>query len=212
MTLTRNQKRAQARQQCREALAAHIHERLGFTVPPQRVRLKPSVEDGYMQDKEYLLDTNLGNGTVGRYQDIQQQLGSSFEAVTPQRQQSIGAVTTSNIESLLLLAGQGNGTANLYEQPKNQQPGSASFTETIRRLEQEKQDLAVELERARARSEELLSKDREWQAKACCLQQELEECKSSVDQLSLELVWAKDRIHCSHERLAGFPVVERGQN
>jgi hypothetical protein len=41
-----------------------------------------------LQGKEYLLDKNLGNGTVGRYEDIMKQIGSSFEAVAPQRQQS----------------------------------------------------------------------------------------------------------------------------
>lgn len=59
------------------------------------MRLQPSVEDGYawsvLQGKEYLLDTNLGNGTVGRYQDIRQQLGPSLEAVAPERLQPKGA-------------------------------------------------------------------------------------------------------------------------
>jgi hypothetical protein len=64
------------------------------------VRLQPSPEDGYawavLEGKKYLLATNLGNGTVGRYQDIRQSLGLSLEAVTPQCQQPEGPGTTSN--------------------------------------------------------------------------------------------------------------------
>jgi hypothetical protein len=51
-----------------------------------------------LEGKGYLLATNLGNGTVGRYQDIQQSLSLSLEAVTPQKQQPTGADTTSNTE------------------------------------------------------------------------------------------------------------------
>lgn len=121
MTLTSNQRRALARQQCRVVLAAHIRkrllkkyrkqhtrknltnlsdERLGLSVPPQHVRLQPSADDGYawsvLQGKEYLLDKSLGNGTVGRYEDIIEQVGSSFEAVTPQRQQPRSAEHETN--------------------------------------------------------------------------------------------------------------------
>ncbi|KAF4767694.1 hypothetical protein HAV15_009602 [Penicillium sp. str.  len=148
MGLTSNQRRAQARQRCREALAAHIYERLRLSIPPQCVRLQPSVEDSYawsvLPGKEYLLDTNLGNGTVGRYQDIVQQLGSSLEAATPQRQQPKG--TDHDTIS--------------REEPKPPEPDSASFTEMIRLLEHEKKVLAVDLESARAQSEDLLCKDR----------------------------------------------------
>lgn len=64
---------------------------------------------------------------------------------------------------------------------------SASFTETIRRLEQEKQGLAVDLERARNHSEDFLRKQGEWQARTYSLQAELEEYKASVIQLEREL-------------------------
>ncbi|KAJ5117505.1 hypothetical protein N7448_011137 [Penicillium atrosanguineum] len=194
MTLTSNQRRAQVRQECREALAAHIRERLGLVVPPQRVRLQPSPEDGYawavLEGKKYLLATNLGNGTVGRYQEIQQSLGLSLEAVTPQSQQPKGPGTTSNMD------------------PEIEEPGFASFTETICELEHDKKGLTVELERARARSEELLSKDREWQAKSLCLQEELKECKSSVNRLEKELGWAKDGMIAAMKALQNSQLIE----
>ncbi|OQE65448.1 hypothetical protein PENNAL_c0157G02251, partial [Penicillium nalgiovense] len=47
MVLSSNEKRAFSRQQCREALAAHIHNRLGLVVAPSQVRLQPSAGDGY---------------------------------------------------------------------------------------------------------------------------------------------------------------------
>lgn len=85
------------------------------------MRLQPSLEDGYawsvLEGKEYLLATNLGNGTVGRCQDIQQSLGSSLEAVAPPGQQPTGADTTSNVEvsacSIFRFDWQGHGTALL---------------------------------------------------------------------------------------------------
>lgn len=64
-------------------------ERLGVKVEPQDVRLQPSEDSCYawsvMPGKEYLLDTNLGRGCTGLYQEIQQHLGSTIEAVTPQQ-------------------------------------------------------------------------------------------------------------------------------
>ncbi|OGE47028.1 hypothetical protein PENARI_c074G02000 [Penicillium arizonense] len=180
MSLTSNQRRALARQQCRAALAAHIHERLGLLVPPQHVRLQPSAEDGYawsvLQGKEYLLDKNLGNGTVGRYEDIMKQIGSSFEAVTPQRQQSKPAehMTT------------------LSDEPESSEASSTSFTEMIQQLEHDKHVLAVELESTRAYSSQLLRKDGEWQEKTCNLEKELHESRSSVNQLETELGRVKE--------------------
>lgn len=63
-------------------------DQLGLIVPPARVRLQPSVEDGYAwsvsEGKKHLFETTLGRGTVGLYQNIIDELGKSIEAVSPQ--------------------------------------------------------------------------------------------------------------------------------
>ncbi|KAJ5155671.1 hypothetical protein N7492_008491 [Penicillium capsulatum] len=180
MGLTSNERRAQRRQECREALAAHIRERTGLLVPPNRVRLQPSVEDGYAwsvsTSKEHLLKTSLSNGTVGVYQAILQELGRSIEAVKPQTLQATG---TGQNEKL-----------------SDQSPDTVadSFTATIQRLEREKFELANDLERAQARNEELLEQDREWQTKMRTLQEQLRESQSLVEQLEKELNHAKGGI------------------
>ena len=75
----------------------------------------------------------------------------------------------------------------------------------IRQLEHEKQGLTVELERERARSTELLSTDRERQAKTCRLEEELAECKSLIEQLEKEMGWARDGI------IAAVKVLQNSQ-
>ncbi|KAJ5940467.1 hypothetical protein N7516_000635 [Penicillium verrucosum] len=164
--------------------------------PPQHVRLHPPFEDGYawsvLQGKEYLLDKTLGNGTVGRYEEIIEEVGSSFEAVTPQRHQPECAEhsTTSS------------------DKHKSPEASSTSFTQIIRQLENEKQLLAIELESTRAYSTQLLRKDGEWQEKTCNLGKELQESRSSVDQLEFELRRAREGIiaattvlrNCQHSK------------
>lgn len=87
MALTSNQKRAQWRQKCREALARHIYHQLQLEVPPNKVRLQPSADDGYAwtvsESKRHLFDSHLSNGTVGLYQAICDEIGRSIEAVRP---------------------------------------------------------------------------------------------------------------------------------
>ncbi|KAJ5771466.1 uncharacterized protein N7511_003517 [Penicillium nucicola] len=47
MVLRGNEKRASFRQQCREALTAHTHDRLGIVVAPRQVHPKPSAANNY---------------------------------------------------------------------------------------------------------------------------------------------------------------------
>ncbi|KAK5790584.1 hypothetical protein VI817_007899 [Penicillium citrinum] len=196
MNLTSNQRRARARQQCREALTAHIYERLGVTVAPQDVRLQPSTDSDYawsvMPGKEYLLDTNLGNGSVGLYQEIQQHLGSMIEAVAPRQRDTRRADTTSSVES------------------HTPEPASASFTDKIKQLEDENFSLAFELEGTRAQLEELESQGRQWQAQMRDLQEELEECRSSAYELQSELEWARHGIGAAVKALEGTQLLRKG--
>jgi hypothetical protein len=73
-------------------------ERLNLHICPDQVRLKPSMEDGYAwsvsESKEYLLDTSLSRGSVGRYDIIMEELGRSIEAVTPASLQKTEALHT----------------------------------------------------------------------------------------------------------------------
>ncbi|OQD76742.1 hypothetical protein PENANT_c121G08801 [Penicillium antarcticum] len=150
MTLTSNEKRALSRQQCREVLAAHIHERLGLTVAPNRVRLQPSAADGYAwsvsDSQKRLLKTNLSNGMVGLYQAIRDALGCSIEAVSPQTLQEFDAGFD-------------------REMSAKTPSGGGSFTVTIQRLESANKELAAELARAKACSEDLLKEKLEWEVK-----------------------------------------------
>ncbi|KAJ6040729.1 uncharacterized protein N7446_003955 [Penicillium canescens] len=153
MTLTSNEKRALSRQQCREALAAHIHERLGLTVAPSRVRLQPSIADGYAwsvsDSQKHLLRTNLSNRTVSFYQDIRDALRCSIEAVSPQtlRDFDAGSEISAEIKR--------PSPPKLSKPPETDSRGG-SFTVTIQRLEIANKELAAELIRAKAYSEDLL--------------------------------------------------------
>ncbi|KAB8212727.1 hypothetical protein BDV33DRAFT_210953 [Aspergillus novoparasiticus] len=92
MGQTSNKKRASKRQECREALANHIYQKLNVSIPPEQVRLKPSPEHRYAwsvcKSKEHLLEVSLSNGTVGRYESIMEELGRSIEAVAPESLQN----------------------------------------------------------------------------------------------------------------------------
>ncbi|KAJ6105192.1 hypothetical protein N7523_010279 [Penicillium sp. IBT 18751x] len=212
MTLTSNERRAQRRKECREALAAHIRkasltgsafpnslelmsplgERVGLVVPPNRVRLQPSVEDGYAwsvsKSKEHLLRTNLSNGTVGIYQAIQQELGRSIEAVDPQT---------------LRPTGPSQKDEGSEEPIKSFETGTGSFTATIQRLERENHELLQQLERAQTRAEELLAQDGEWQAKTCALQEQLRNSQLLAEELEKELDKARGGIVGAIKMLQG---------
>jgi predicted RNase H-like nuclease (RuvC/YqgF family) len=64
----------------------------------------------------------------------------------------------------------------------------------IQQLEQDKHVLAAELESTRTYLAQLLRKDGEWQEKTCTLEKELQESRSSVDQLETELGRATEGI------------------
>ncbi|KAF4766290.1 hypothetical protein HAV15_010629 [Penicillium sp. str.  len=117
---------------------------------------------------------------------------SALEAATPQRQQpkgtDHGTISREEVSTRSIFCfWQREISKSDIHSPNPPEPGSVSFAEMIRQLEHEKQDLAVDLDSARAQSEDLLCKDREWQEKTCCLQEELQGCQSSIDQLEREL-------------------------
>ncbi|KAJ6171492.1 hypothetical protein N7470_000559 [Penicillium chermesinum] len=139
---------------------------LGLTVPPYRVRLQPSAEDGYawsVSDAQiHLLRTPLGRGTIGLYQEIIGELGKSIEAVRPQP---------------------------LQRTPRSSEASSAcqdrpeSFTEVIQRVESENERLIGQVEQYREQSESLLRKEQDWQAKIADLQAEVVSCQQVIQKL-----------------------------
>lgn len=187
-----NEKRAIKRQECREALAAHIciarrkpwcdrkglmltiDERLGLLVAPSQVRLQPSTQDGYAWSvtklKESILQRSLSNGTVGLYQAIQEELGRSLEAVSPKILRQGGEEhgtqpdTVSGLSNLSLPPTLL--TAALQHRPSDEDTTNDSFTAIIRRLERENHDLRAQLDRARVESDQARQHHRDWEAEA----------------------------------------------
>ncbi|KAJ5291401.1 hypothetical protein N7478_000652 [Penicillium angulare] len=191
MALTSNEKRAQRRQQCREALAAHINVRLKLSVAPSRVRLQPSAEDGYAwsvaKTSAHLLETSLSNGTVGLYNNILEELGRTIEAVDPKILASVEPVTQ-------LDAGEST--------------RADSFTAIIQKLERENDQLKGELTRARTRGEELLSSEQKWVARTVTLEQELRNGHGVMMELQEELKWTKTSVQEAIRCLQRCPNTE----
>ncbi|KAJ5230974.1 hypothetical protein N7489_011682 [Penicillium chrysogenum] len=171
MVLTSNEKRAFFRQQCREALAAHIYDRLGLVVAPSQVRLQPSAGDGYAwsvtESKKSLLQSNLGGGSVGLYRSICEELGRSLEAVTPQTLQ------VAQLERDHL--------------PREEEQ-SGSFTAKIRELEGVNHEMKNELDRTSIHLRESLDENRTLHEKIRRLQGELDSSSSRATHLEDELV------------------------
>ncbi|KAJ6022344.1 hypothetical protein N7499_002891 [Penicillium canescens] len=179
MVLTSNEKRAFFRQQCREALAAHINDRLGLVVAPSQVRLQPSAGDGYAwsvtESKKSLLQSNLGGGSVGLYRSICEELGWSLEAVTPQTLQ-VAQLERDHLPR------EDSGPARADEEE------SGSFTAKIRELECANHRMKNELGRISIHLQESLDENRTLHAKIRRLQDELDSSSSRATHLEDELV------------------------
>ncbi|KAJ5365294.1 hypothetical protein N7517_008180 [Penicillium concentricum] len=189
MVLSSNEKRAFFRQQCREALAAHILDRLDLVVAPSQVRLQPSGGDGYAwsitESKKSLLQSNLGSGSVGLYRSICEELGRSLEAVTPQTlhiaQSKRNHLPREEVSILIHQAPRGLHSAeNICKTrpARSDEKDSGSFTAKIRELECANHEMSDELDLTRIHLEESSGQNRELQAKVRQLQYELE-CNSS---------------------------------
>ncbi|KAJ5766709.1 uncharacterized protein N7511_004325, partial [Penicillium nucicola] len=162
-----------------------LDERLGLTVAPSRVRLQPSVADGYAwsvsTSQEHLLKKNLSNGTVGFYQVIRDALGCSIEAVSPQTLREFDAGSDREMSF------KRPSPSKLSKSPETASEGG-SFTATIQRLESVNKELAAEIVRAKACSEDLLKEKLEWEVKYQEINAELDTSRHLVKQLESELV------------------------
>ncbi|KAJ5346190.1 hypothetical protein N7452_004194 [Penicillium brevicompactum] len=225
MILSSNEKRALLRQQCREALAAHIHDRLGLTVAPGRVRLQPSAADGYAwsvsKSQEYLLKTNLSNGTVGMYQAIRDALGCSIEAVSPQTLREPDASSDNRISDEVSHQGLlsfpnaeilKHPSSSKLPKPTRAASATDSFTATIQRLEVANQELTADVENARKHSETLLDERQEWEAKYRGIHEELENSKSLVTRLEEDLSRVQMGIAEAMETLKNHQIPENKQS
>ncbi|KAI2791725.1 hypothetical protein POX_c04601 [Penicillium oxalicum] len=174
MATSSNKKRALLNQQCREALSAHIENRLGIVIKPDKVRLQPPAEDGYAwsvtEESAWLLQSCLSSGKVGLYRAICNALGKSLEAVRP------GDLPSSQPRQ--------NSRAELLQSSEDD---DGSFTARIRELESTNDDLAAELERVNNRLEESLSKGRDLQTENQRLRNELRDSVNRVGDLGREL-------------------------
>ncbi|KAK0628284.1 hypothetical protein B0T17DRAFT_149373 [Bombardia bombarda] len=91
-----NAERRRGRDECREKLARHIHDKLGFEIKPSEVRLNPRANDPYswraLLGKEELLSKifakNLSDHSIGTYRLLCREVGRSFEAVPSNTQRS----------------------------------------------------------------------------------------------------------------------------
>ncbi|OGE47339.1 hypothetical protein PENARI_c049G12079 [Penicillium arizonense] len=177
MSKSSNQKRFQLRKQCREALAAHIFNRLHLVVAPERVRLQPRPGDGYAwsvtRANAALLKSNLSSGTINLYQKILKELGSSLEAVNPQ---SLG-ISQSN-------------TCGLPKETQDFGEGimDGSFTAEICELKAANGRMEVELERTRSRLDDSLRESHTLGAEANHLRHDMQILESQNKILRDKLV------------------------
>ncbi|GBF62520.1 hypothetical protein TMEN_5066 [Trichophyton mentagrophytes] len=81
-----NINRANWREKCRECLSKHLTERLGISIPPDEVRLRPTDKDLYRwrvrnPALSYLFQKHLSNHSTGAYIRLIRGVGKAFDAV-----------------------------------------------------------------------------------------------------------------------------------
>ncbi|OQE52227.1 hypothetical protein PENNAL_c0492G03197 [Penicillium nalgiovense] len=180
MVLSSNEKRAFSRQQCREALAAHIHNRLGLVVAPSQVRLQPSAGDGYAwsvtDSKKSLLQSNLGSGSVDA-------TGCPIRTGPPAKRRGDYSDPSSRLWGL-------HSAEDRDKTPpaRSDKKESGSFTAKIRELECANREMSGELDRTRMHLKDFLREKNEMQAEILRLQGELGGVSSRASHLEDELV------------------------
>ncbi|KAM5465911.1 hypothetical protein MauCBS54593_006158 [Microsporum audouinii] len=81
-----NKNRANWREKCRECLSKYLAERLGISIPPDEVRLRPTDKDLYRwrvrsPALSYLFQKHLSNHSTGAYIRLVRGVGKAFDAV-----------------------------------------------------------------------------------------------------------------------------------
>ncbi|CAG8938642.1 unnamed protein product [Penicillium nalgiovense] len=189
-----NEKRFKLNQQCREALVANIcicgplltitplillDDRLRIVVAPEKVRLQPRPEDGYAwsvtSPNAGLLKSSLSSGNIHLYRSICNEIGHSFEAVSPQT----------------LRTSQSNANCIPKEAESFGDRTDGSFTAEISKLRAANNSIKFELERTRARLNDCLDESHTVQAEANELRHDMQILQSDNKKLHDELTKAK---------------------
>ncbi|CAG8890539.1 unnamed protein product [Penicillium salamii] len=175
MSKSSNEKRFKLRKQCREALAAHIYDRLRLVVAPERVRLQPRPEDGYAwsvaRTNANLLKSSLSSGSTRLYQLICRELGRSLEAVNPQ------SLDTSR-----------SNTGGLPNDEFSEEIVDGSFTAEICELKATNSCIEEELGRTRSRLDDCLRECQTLRSEANELRHHFQALQSQNKNLHDELV------------------------
>ncbi|KAI1828861.1 hypothetical protein DTO027I6_10208 [Penicillium roqueforti] len=176
-----NEKRLKLNQQCREALAANIYNRLRIVVAPEKVRLQPLPEDGYAWSvtgpNAGLLKSRLSSGNIHLYQSICNEIGHSFEAVSPRTLQISQSNANCIPKESLEAEGIGEGM-------------DGSFTAEISKLRAANSSIKIELERTRARLNDCLDESHTVRAEANELRHAMQILQSDNKKLHDELTEA----------------------
>ncbi|KAJ5900257.1 uncharacterized protein N7473_004327 [Penicillium subrubescens] len=139
MVKSSNEKRGLLKQQCQEALAAYIHDRLGLVVAPGQVRLQPPPEDGLLVE---VAPEQRDGGSVPDYQQRARSLARACLAAGPQGPQS-GPRAEGKVAA---------------ERTNRDGELDVSFTAKLHSLECANHSLSLELDRTRTRLENLVVK------------------------------------------------------
>ncbi|CAG8024039.1 unnamed protein product [Penicillium salamii] len=174
-----NEKRFKLNQQCREALAANIYDRLRIVVTPEKVRLQPRPEDGYAwsvtSPNAGLLKSSLSSGNIHLYREICNEIGHSIEAVSPH--------TLGHSQS---------NTSRIPREAESFGDGmDGSFTAEISKLKAANSSIEIELERTRARLNDCLDESHTVRAEANELRHDMQILQSHNKKLHDELTEAR---------------------
>ncbi|KAJ5244734.1 hypothetical protein N7489_004830 [Penicillium chrysogenum] len=174
-----NEKRFKLNQQCREALAANIYDRLRIVVAPEKVRLQPRPEDGYAWSvtsaNAGLLKSSLSSGNIHLYRSICKEVGRPIEAVFPH--------TLGNSQS--------NADAIPKEAEGFGEGMDGSFTAEIFKLKAANSSLEIELECTRVRLNDCLGESHTVRAEANELRHAMQILQSHNNKLHDELTEAR---------------------
>ncbi|KAL4755636.1 uncharacterized protein BDW70DRAFT_165283 [Aspergillus foveolatus] len=163
MAISSNQRRATAKQECRQKLADCLKTQLGLDVPPEKVRLRPRRDDKYQWKvaeplRGLFATKDLSNGTIGDFHKIS----------TALERGKIEAVFTN--EEVLLCE-------------NNHRPLIPLDEDNLEALERERQS-KLEFEKYR---EEMQEAELRWQEERQDLINQVLQCKAERDQYQQRL-------------------------
>ncbi|KAJ5055846.1 hypothetical protein NUH16_008881 [Penicillium rubens] len=177
-----NEKRLKLNQQCREALAANIYDRLRIVVAPEKVRLQPRPGDGYAWSvtsaNAGVLKSSLSSGKIHLYRKICNEIGHSIEAVSPHTLGHSQTNASCIPREILEAESFGHGM-------------DGSFTAEISKLKAANSSIEMELERTRVRLNDCLDESHTVRAEANELRHDMQILQSDNKKLHDELTQAK---------------------